>query len=162
MNNSRFYHTAIERINAETKRLDDFCDALDKDPAERKSKITEYKCAKYRYAGVTNAWWALFHSYRTAERSENNHYLVPEVNDVFITFPEYVALFDHAPDREKRDYALYYGVIAVIESKIAEITVKLPFATDWEKIELEERAGGLLFAKECLDEAWEKRKEAIK
>ena len=162
MNNSRFYHTAIERINAETKRLDDFCDALDKDPAERKSKITEYKCAKYRYAGVTNAWWALFHSYRTAERSENNHYLAPEVNDVFITFPEYVALFDHAPDREKRDYALYYGVIAVIESKIAEITVKLPFATDWEKIELEERIGGLRYAKECLDEAWEKRKEAIK
>lgn len=73
-----------------------------------------------------------------------------------------MALYDDAPDKEKRDYALYYGVIVFIESKIAEITAKLPFATDWEKIELEERIGGLLFAKECLDEAWEKRKEAIK
>ncbi len=161
MNNSRFYQTAMERINAETKRIDDFCDALDKNPAERKSNITEYKCAKYRYAGVTNIWYALFHSHRTAERNEENHYLAPEVNDVFITFPEYVALYDNAPDKEKRDYALYYGVIAFIESKIAEITANLPFATDWEKVELEERIGGLLFAKECLDEAWEKRKEAV-
>ena len=39
MNNSRFYQTAIEWINAERKRLDDFCEALDKDPKERKSKM---------------------------------------------------------------------------------------------------------------------------
>ena len=37
MENSRFYELAIERINAERKRLDDFCEALDKDPKERKS-----------------------------------------------------------------------------------------------------------------------------
>jgi len=34
-------------------------------------------------------------------------------------------------------------------------------AGDWEKIELEERIGGLKFAKECLDEAWQRRKEVI-
>lgn len=159
MENSRFYELAIERINAERKRLDDFCEALDKDPKERKSKITEYKCARYRYAGLTNVWWALFHSHRTAERNAGNHYLDPSVNDVFITVPEYVVLYDNASEGEKRDYALYYGVIAFVELKIAEITAKLPCATDWEKIELEERMGGLQFAKGCLDEAWKKRKD---
>ena len=161
MENSRFYELAIERINAETKRLDDFCDALDKNPAERKSNITEYKCAKYRYAGVTNVWCMFLFSHRTAERNAENHYLNSQVNDIFVTRPEYVVLYDSAPEEEKRDYALYYGVIAFVEHKTAEITAKLPFATDWEKIELEERMGGLQFARECLDEAWQKRKEAV-
>ena len=100
MSNSRFYQLAIERINAERKRLDDFCEALDKNPMERKSKITEYKCARYRYAGLTNVWWALFHSHRTAERNVENHYLDPSINDVFITVPEYVVLYDNASEGE--------------------------------------------------------------
>ena len=159
MSNSRFYQLEIERINAERKRLDDFCEALDKNPMERKSKITEYKCARYRYAGLTNVWWALFHSHRTAERNVENHYLDPSINDVFITVPEYVVLYDNASEGEKRDYALYYGVTAFTNSKIAELEEKLSLATDWEKIELEERMGGLQFAKGCLDEAWQKRKD---
>ena len=161
MSNSHFYQLAIESINAETKRLDDFCEALDKDPVERKSKITEYKCAKYRYAGVTNAWCMFLFSHRTAERNAEDHYLIPQVNDIFVTRSEYVALYDNAPEEEKRDYALYYGVLSFVEHKIAEITAKLPFAADWEKIELEERMGGLQFAKECLNEAWQKRKDVI-
>ncbi len=159
MGNSRFYQIGIGLINAETKRLDDFCDALDKNPAERKKKITEYKCAKYRYAGVINIWYAFFHSHRTAERNAEKHYLLPKVNDIFIEIPEYVALYDNAPDNEKRDFALYYGVTAFADSKITELEAKLPLATDWEKVELEERIGGLRFAKECLDEAWQKRKD---
>ena len=38
---------------------------------------------------------------------------------------------------------------------------KLIYATDWEKVELEERIDGLNFAIECLNEAWEKRKDVI-
>ena len=161
MEKSRFYQLAIEWINAETKRLDDFCEALDKDPMEKNGKITEYKCAKYRYAGVVNVWYALYNSYRTADRNAEKHYLMPQLNDIFIATPEYVTFYDNAPDDEKRDYALYYGVIAFTDSKLAELEAKLPLATDWEKIELEERIGGLHFAKECLDEAWQKRKDVI-
>ena len=42
---------------------------------------------------------------------------------------------------------------------LAELEEKIPYATDWEKVELEERIGGLRFAKECLDKAWLSRKE---
>ena len=42
------------------------------------------------------------------------------------------------------------------ERELAKLNVRRQNATDWEKIELEERIGGLKFAKECLDEAWRK------
>ena len=70
-----------------------------------------------------------------------------------------MALYEGAPDDEKRDYALYYGVIAFANVEIAKLEAKLQNANDWEKVELEERVGGLKFAKECLDEAWQRRKE---
>jgi hypothetical protein len=38
---------------------------------------------------------------------------------------------------------------------------KLPLATDWERVELEERLGGWRFGKACLDEAWAKRKDEL-
>ena len=90
-----------------------------------------------------------------------NHYLIQQINDIFVTIPEYMALYENAPDGEKRDYALYYGVLAFANDEIAKLEQKLTNATDWEKIELEERIGGLQFAKECLDEAWQKRKDVI-
>ena len=57
---------------------------------------------------------------------------------------------------------MYYSVSAFTEREIAELKSKNTNATDWEKIELDERIGGLEFAKSCLDEAGKKRKEAIK
>ena len=161
MENLTFYQIAVELIDAETKKLESFCNALDKNPIAKKNQIAEYKCAKYRYAGATAVWCMFFHSHRVAERNAQNHYLIPQVNDVFVTIPEYVALYENAPDDEKRDYALYYGVIAFADSEIAKLEEKLPLANDWQKVELEERIGGLQFAKVCLDEAWQKRKDVI-
>lgn len=161
MENSTFYQVAVELIDAETKKLESFCNALDKDPVAKKNQIAEYKCAKYRYAGATTVWCMFFHSHRVAERNAKNHYLIQQVNDIFVTIPEYVTLYENAPDGEKRDYALYYGVLAFANDEIAKLEQKLTNATDWEKIELEERIGGLQFAKVCLDEAWQRRKDVI-
>ena len=47
------------------------------------------------------------------------------------------------------------------ENEIVKHQEKIVNATDWEKVELEERIGGLSFAIECLNEAWEKRKDVI-
>ena len=161
MGNSRFFEIALEMINTETKKLENFCDVLDKDPVAKKNKIAEYKCAKYRYAGATNVWCRFFHSHRVAGRNAETHYLIPQLNDIFIAIPEYVALYENAPDCEKQDYALYYGTVAFADSEIAELKAKFENATDWQKIELEERIGGLKFAKECLNEAWQRRKDVI-
>ena len=161
MGNTRFFEIALEMINTETKRLENFCNVLDKDPIAKKNKISEYKCAKYRYAGATNVWCRFFHSHRVAGRNAETHYLIPQLNDIFIAIPEYVALYENAPDCEKQDYALYYGTVAFADSEIAELKAKFENATDWQKIELEERIGGLEFAKECLNEAWQRRKDVI-
>ena len=161
MGNSRFFEIALEMINTETKKLENFCDVLDKDPIAKKNKIAEYKCAKYRYAGATNVWCRFFHSHRVAGRNAETHYLIPQLNDIFIAIPEYVTLYENAPDSEKQDYALYYGTVAFADSEIAELEAKFENATDWQKIELEERIGGLEFAKECLNEAWQRRKDVI-
>ena len=161
METSTFFQDAVKLINEETKKLESFCNELDKDPIAKKNNIAEYKCAKYRYAGATAVWCMFFHSHRVAEKNTQNHYLIPQVNDIFVTVPEYVALYESAPDNEKRDYALYYGVLAFANDEIAKLEEKLTNASDWEKIELEERIGGLQFAKVCLDEAWQKRKDVI-
>ena len=54
-------------------------------------------------------------------------------------------------------WAVVFVLAIFIESETAKLKRKLPHASDWEKIELEERIGGLQFAKACLDEAWDKR-----
>ncbi len=161
METSTFFQDAVKLINEETKKLESFCNELDKDSIAKKNNIAEYKCAKYRYAGATTVWCMFFHSHRVAEKNAQNHYLIQQVNDIFVTIPEYVALYENAPDNEKRDYALYYGVLAFANAEIAKLEEKLANASDWEKVELEERIGGLQFAKVCLDEAWQKRKDVI-
>ena len=138
METSTFFQDAVNLINEETKKLESFCNELDKDPITKKNNIVEYKCAKYRYAGATAVWCMFFHSHRVAEKNAQNHYLIPQVNDIFVTVPEYVVLYENAPDNEKRDYALYYGVLAFANDEIAKLEQKLTNASDWEKIELEE------------------------
>ncbi|MBQ8746497.1 MAG: hypothetical protein IJZ08_01345 [Clostridia bacterium] len=161
MSGSGFYTIAIRAINAETARLDAFCEALDKNPTEKKQQIVEYKRAKYRYAGVTNVWCAVYNAYRTRARNAATHYLPKWVDAVFVRNSAYVSLYENAADDEKPDYALYYGASALAEEKIADLSAKIPLATDWERVELEERLGGLRFAKSCMDEAWEQRKDVI-
>ena len=147
---SALYLTANDLLGRESKRLCDLTDALDKSTPEKKNnKIAEYKCAKYRYAAVS-----LIHSivYNINHFRKTNN----------LEYSQYLTLYEAAADDEKPDLSLYYSVSAFTEREIAELKSKNTNATDWEKIELDERIGGLEFAKSCLDEAWKKRKEAIK
>ena len=50
---SIFYTLAHAAMNREIKRLEDFCENLDKTPELKKEQIAEYKCAKYRYAALS-------------------------------------------------------------------------------------------------------------
>ena len=50
---STFFLLANALLEKECKRLCDFTDALDKDPAQKKACMAEYKCAKYRFAAVS-------------------------------------------------------------------------------------------------------------
>ena len=154
---SRFFEIALERINRETKALESFCAELDKDPAAKKAQIAAYKCAKYRYVGATAVWCMFFHSHRVHARNEGNHYLIPEVNEIFVQNKEYLALYDNAPAEEKLDYGLYFGVRAFGEAEIAKLESKLPSASDWEKVELTNRMEGLRAGIACLDGAWRER-----
>ena len=76
--------------------------------------------------------------------------------------PKLVILSAFIGNKRSVSSLLNYGVTAFADAEIDKLKSKLPLATDWEKIELEERIGGLLFAKECLDEAWMKRKDGTK
>ena len=137
MATSNFFQIALDLINTETKKLEIFCDTLDKKPLEKRNRIAEYKCAKYRYAGATNVWCRFFHSHRVAAKNANNHYLLPDINEAFISIPEYVALYEKASEGEKQDFALYYGHIAFADSEIAKLESKLEHATDWVHIFLQ-------------------------
>ena len=156
---SALYLTANDLLGRESKRLCDLTDSLDKSTPEKKNnKIAEYKCAKYRYAAVS-----LIHSivyninhFRKTNNLEYSHYLLQPFDDIFREYPEYLTLYEAAADDEKPDLSLYYSVSAFTEREIAELKSKNTNATDWEKIELDERIGGLEFAKSCLDEAWKK------
>ena len=73
----------------------------------------------------------------------------------------YEEFYQPASKDERPDYSLYYAILAFADLEIEKLNSNLSNASDWERIELEERIKGLRFAKECLDEAWRKRKEVI-
>ena len=52
MENTAFYSKVMDALNKEIIRICSFTDHLDKNPLEKKGKIAEYKCAKYRYASA--------------------------------------------------------------------------------------------------------------
>lgn len=161
---STFYILANESLHKECKRLCDFTDALDKDRAQKKERIAEYKCAKYRYATVSliHTLLQMNNFHRKQHNIEYSDYLLKYFDELFRERVEYFALYESAPTNEKPDYSLYYALLTMSEKELAELESKLEIATDWEKVELEERIGGLRFAKECLDEAWQRRGEVIK
>ena len=160
---SAFFLLANEALRKECQRLCDFTDALDKDPAQKKVRIAEYKCAKYRYAAVStvHALLQINNNRRKDHNIEYSHYVLLSFDEIFRERAEYFALYESAPANEKPDYSLYYALVAMTETEIAGMEEKLPSAGDWEKVELEERIGGWNFAKECLDGAWQRRKEVI-
>ena len=157
MGDSTFFRLANEALSKESKRLCDFTDSLDKDPIQKKEKIAEYKCAKYRYAAVARINNILYHGNRVYLKGA----IHIDIEDVIKNNNKLFNLCNNATDDEKIDFKLYYGTSTIAEELLTEIQKKLKNATDWEKVELEERIGGLRFAKECLDEAWQKRGEVI-
>ena len=158
---STFFLWANDLLEKECKRLCEFTDTLDKDPARKKEYMAEYKCAKYRFAAV-----AFIHNTviqhnrcRKLQNMEIFHYLLLPFDEIFKTQTAYLALYEAAPADEKPDHSLYYAMLSLADQEILEYKAKLPNATDWERVELEERMGGLQFAKVCLDEAWQRRKD---
>ena len=160
---STFFLISTELLNKENKRLCDFTDALDKDTSQKKERIVEYKCTKYRYASVSLLYSVLYNINRCRKlhNIEYSHYLLQHFDEIFKENDEYLTLYEAAPANEKPDYSLYYSMVAFAERELAKLNKNIPNATDWQKIELEERIGGLEFAKECLDEAWQRRKDVI-
>lgn len=160
---STFFRIANDLLHTESKRLCDFTDTLDKDPQQKKQKIAEYKCAKYRYAAVSLIHSTVYNNNRCRKlhNIEYSHYLLQPFDEIFKEYNEYLTLYEVAPANEKPDYSLYYSMVAFAERELAELNEKIQNANDWEKIELEERIGGLEFAKECLNEAWQRRKDVI-
>ena len=159
MGNSRFFQIALERIDTETKKLKSFCDALDKDSVAKKKKIAEYKCAKYRYAAIERIHMLLYHGNRVYRLSDRNKHI--DIENSLAQREEYLLQVENAPENEKIDVKLYYGITGIVGELLSGFEERLSRANDWEKIELEERISGLKFAQECLDEAWKRRKEVI-
>jgi len=153
---SSFFLIVNDLLSNESKRLCDFTDALDKDPHQKKEMIAEYKCAKYRYASVVLIESTVYHNNRCRKlhNIEYSHYLMRPFDDLLRENAEYLALYESAPESEKPDYSLYYSMIIFTERELGVLNEKIPNATDWEKVELAERIGGLKFAKDCLDKAW--------
>ena len=99
--------------------------------------------------------------HRKQNRIEYSHYVLVNFDKIFMERVEYFALYEAADANEKPDYSLYYALLAMTEKELAKLETNLENSSDWERIELEERIGGWRFAKECLDEAWQRRKEVI-
>lgn len=154
MKDSIFYNIAYAALQQEINRIEAFTGNLDKNPAVKREQIAEYKCAKYRYAAVSRLYCMLRNCRRYGERFRNHHYLLLILEEMLKKREDYIALYDSAPNEEKPDYGLYYGMMEFADSLIAEASQKLPYATDWEKIELECRLDGYYFGKKCLEDAW--------
>ena len=160
---STFYILANDALSKECKRLCDFTDALDKERAQKKERIAEYKCAKCRYATVSliHTLLQMNNFHRKQHNIEYSDYLLKYFDELFKERSEYFDLYESAAANEKPDYSLYYALLTMSERELSELESKLQSATDWEKVELEERIGGLNFARECLNEAWQRRGEVI-
>lgn len=157
MKESFFYKNASEALFRERDRLISFCETLDKSPKDKKQKIAEYKCAKYRCATVGRICMLLYHGNRVYQSSA----IHIDIENRLKQSTDVLAILENASDEEKIDSKLYYGISAIAEDILVDLQKKISVATDWEKIELDERIGGLQFAKACLDEAWQKRKDVI-
>ena len=160
--NHSFYTLAYEAMRDECRRICAFTDALNKNPVEKKQKIAEYKCAKYRYAAVSLIESTIYNNDRCRKRFNlaNFHHLLQPFDEIFRELPEKVAEYDTLPAEEQPDFSLYHAIRVFTVREINKLEGKLPLANDWENIELQERLGGLRFALACMDEAWEKRGEA--
>ena len=159
MKQTPFFIQAIDAMHRECERLEAFTDDLDKQPTEKRTHIAEYKCAKYRYAGVSNIAAIFFHSRRVAESFDHSHYLPPHMEPLFLASPAWVEAYETAEEADRLDIALMGATLAFAEDKITDNRQKRARANDWEAVELDQRLGGYEFAKACLLEAWNNRTE---
>ena len=159
MKQTDFFIQAIEAMQRECQRLEAITGELDKQPSERKAHMAEYKCAKYRYAGVSNIQSIFYHSHRVAESLAHTHYLPPHMEPLFLASPAWVEAYKAADETDRPDIALMGATLAFTEDKITENRQKRAHANDWEAVELDQRLGGYEFAKACLLEAWNNRTE---
>jgi hypothetical protein len=161
---SKFYLLADTALSKESDRLLAFTDVLDSDPVHKNECVAEYKCAKYRYAEISLIHSLIYNNNRLRKLRdlEKSYYLMENFDEILKTHSEYFLFYETAPANEKPDFSLYYGVLAFIEKELSDLKEKLQNANDFERIELEERIGGLEFSKVCLDEAWSRRKEVSK
>ena len=157
MKESLFYKVASKALFQETERLDSFCEQLDRSPDEKKQKIAEYKCAKFRKASVMRICMLLYHGNRVYQ----SYAIDIDIENHLKQRTDYSYLIENAPNDEKIEFKLYYGISEIIEELLSQLQKKTENATDWENIEVEERMDGLKFAKKCLDAAWQKRKDVI-
>lgn len=155
MTNENFYERARETIETEVKKLESFTEELDRDPAKKRDMIAEYKCAKYRHAGMTNISARFYFSNKFGYKYEEQCFQLPDVWELVKDDKSFFEVVDNAPDDEKRTVALYLGILAYADHLIAEKESLLATATDWEKIELEEYLSGHRFARKCITDAWE-------
>lgn len=159
MTDTVFFTSVNQSLSTECRRLCDFTDELDRSPKEKKERIAEYKCAKYRYAGVSNIHAIFYHSHRVAESLAHTHYLPPHMEPLFLASPAWVEAYKAADETDRPDIALMGATLAFTEDKITENRQKRAHANDWEAVELDQRLGGYEFAKACLLEAWNNRTE---
>ena len=161
MQSTNFFTLVDSALSVECDRLCQYTDELDKAPSEKKKHIAEYKCAKYRYAAISTIHAAIYNMNRCRGLHDMSatHYLLLPYDELLKQHDDYLTLYEAADDEEKPDYSLYYAMLAFVADETEKLEAKMPYATDWESVELEERLGGLQFAKACLDEAWQKRKE---
>ena len=160
LGSSVFFLIAHDSLGKECQRLEDFTITLDREPAKKRKCIAEYKCAKYRYASVSHAHNLLYHGYRVYRMSEAHKHV--DIENVIQNNHELLQICNSAVHHEEKiECKLYYGISIIVQEQMKMYTKKMETASDWEKIELEERLGGLEFAKFCLDEAWQKRKDVI-
>ncbi len=150
-----FYAYAHGALYAESQRLEAQIRHFDQHFDEKKANMADYKCLRFRSASVDSILMMLYHGNRVYRRPAVHLDIEKSLN----ARPDYLALCNASPSEELIDHKLYYGISAHIEEQLAEHAARAVHATDWEKIELEERMDGLQFAKACLDEAWQKRKE---
>lgn len=155
--NSGFYHKAFDAMEQETLRLCHFTDSLDKDPAMKEKNMAEYKCAKYRYAGLLRIQVAFYQNYRLMCSLDNPDFLSSYLEDALARRPEFVEICEKADIRDKAETKWYYATLAYVDEAISEEAQKISAADDWEKIEVQQRIDGFRFAKQCLEDGWNER-----
>ena len=153
---TNFFTCASRILTEECGRLCRFTDDLDQNKGEKKARIAEYKCAHLRYAAVSSVLCALQNNRRAQKRQDLSatHHLLPPFSEILQNAPAHLAHYDGTPES-----GLYCGVCAYVDNLAADLNAKREHASDWERIELDERLGGLDFARTVLDEAWQTREE---